>query len=146
MSGAVHEIAAKQFAVSFLVHDMAIRGFILHHDETVALGVKREHRNVDLAVVDDVMNQIFESGRIGGDSGGVVESFKIGVQIDACGFDITEVRIAAAIASIFTRDVGSISDNLSRADRRFAWSGVNLAGRMISVLERRGFLRVRACG
>jgi len=57
--------------------------------------------------------------------------------LDACGFDVTEVRIAAAIASIFTRDVGSISDNLSRADRRFAWSGADLAGRMISVLERR---------
>jgi CRISPR-associated protein Csx17 len=57
--------------------------------------------------------------------------------LDACGFDVTEVRIAAAIASIFTREVGSIADNLARADNRFAWSGTDLAGRMISTLERR---------
>jgi CRISPR-associated protein Csx17 len=57
--------------------------------------------------------------------------------LGACGLDVTEVRIAAAIASIFTRDVGSIADNLSRADKRFAWTGADLAGRMISVLERR---------
>jgi CRISPR-associated protein Csx17 len=57
--------------------------------------------------------------------------------LDACGFEVTEVRIAAAIASIFARDVGSIADNLSRADKRFAWGGADLAGRMVSVLERR---------
>jgi CRISPR-associated protein Csx17 len=57
--------------------------------------------------------------------------------LDACDFEVKEVRIAAALASIFTREVGSIADNLSRADNRFAWVGADLAGRMISVLERR---------
>jgi CRISPR-associated protein Csx17 len=57
--------------------------------------------------------------------------------LDACGFEFAGVRIAAALASIFTRDVGSLADNLSRADRRFAWTGGDLASRMISVLERR---------
>ena len=57
--------------------------------------------------------------------------------LDACGFEVREVRIAAALASVYTRDVGTMADNLSRADIRFAWTGNDLPGRMISVLERR---------
>ena len=57
--------------------------------------------------------------------------------LEACGLDIPEVRIAAALASIFARGVGSLADNLSRADKRFSWTGADLAGRIISVLERR---------
>src|ERR1700722_9145433 len=65
---------------------MAIGRFILDHDETVALGVKGEHGNVDLAVVGDVVNQIFERGRISRNSRGVIKSFKIGVEIEAGSF------------------------------------------------------------
>lgn len=50
---------------------------------------------------------------------------------------VAEVRIAAAIASIYTREVGSIADNLSRSDKRFAWTGADLSSRMVSVLDRR---------
>ncbi len=57
--------------------------------------------------------------------------------LEACGFDIPEVRIAGALASIFSREVGSLVDNLSRADQRFAWTGQGLPRRMVSVLERR---------
>ncbi len=57
--------------------------------------------------------------------------------IEACGFEVPEVRIAAALASVFTFKVGSIADNLSRADQRFAWIGTDLAQKMISVLNRR---------
>jgi CRISPR-associated protein Csx17 len=55
-----------------------------------------------------------------------------------CDFvNVAEVRIAAAVASIYTRNVGSISDNLARSHKRFAWAGVDVPARMISVLDRR---------
>ena len=57
--------------------------------------------------------------------------------IEACDFGVPEVRIAASLASIYTREVGSLADNLSRVDRRFSWTGIDLASRMISVLDRR---------
>ncbi len=57
--------------------------------------------------------------------------------IEACDFDVPEVRMAASVASIFARDIGSLADNLSRGDKRFAWVGLDLTDRMISVLERR---------
>jgi CRISPR-associated protein Csx17 len=56
----------------------------------------------------------------------------------ACGFyESPEVRVAAALASVYSVDIGSIADNLSRADRRYAWTGTNLPERLISVLSRR---------
>ena len=58
--------------------------------------------------------------------------------LEECGFEVPEVRIAAALASIWTRDVGSIADNLSRGDKkRFAWTGGDLCERLRSVLARR---------
>jgi CRISPR-associated protein Csx17 len=60
--------------------------------------------------------------------------------LQACGFTdpkLAEVRIAAALASIWTPGVGSMADNLSRADKRFAWVGNSLSARMASVLDRR---------
>lgn len=60
-----------------------------------------------------------------------------GPWLDACDFDVAEVRIAAAIASIWSRDIGSITENLSRAGKKFAWVGGNLADRLIAVLSRR---------
>lgn len=57
--------------------------------------------------------------------------------LNECGFDIPEVRIAAALASIWSRDAGSIADNLSRGDKRFAWTGGDLCDRLRSVLARR---------
>lgn len=55
----------------------------------------------------------------------------------ACGFDQPEVRIAAAVASLYARDVGSFADHLSRFGNRFAWIGSHLSVRLISVLDRR---------
>lgn len=57
--------------------------------------------------------------------------------LDECGFDVPEVRIAAALASIWSRDAGSIAGNLSRGDKRFAWTGGTLSERLRSVLARR---------
>jgi CRISPR-associated protein Csx17 len=58
--------------------------------------------------------------------------------LQACGFDCdANVRVAAAIASIHDPDAGSIGKNLSRAEISFAWTGINLPDRMISVLGRR---------
>jgi CRISPR-associated protein Csx17 len=57
--------------------------------------------------------------------------------LQACDFDKAEVRIAAALASLFTRDVGSMADHLSRGDNRFAWEGTTLPARLLSVLQRR---------
>ena len=55
-----------------------------------------------------------------------------------CDFvNVAEVRIAAALASIYTRDVGPVSDNLARSHKRFAWAGADVPARMISVLDRR---------
>lgn len=52
-----------------------------------------------------------------------------------CG-ETREVRMAAALASIYDRDSGGIRENLF-AGARCAWTGRNLADRMVSVLEKR---------
>jgi CRISPR-associated protein Csx17 len=51
-----------------------------------------------------------------------------------------EARIAAALAGMWQRDAGGFRDHLDRAEREFAWTGVNLAERMVRVLERRTML------
>jgi CRISPR-associated protein Csx17 len=56
----------------------------------------------------------------------------------ACGYSgAVEVRIAAALASLFTRAIGSMADHLSRGHNRFAWEGSTLAARLLSVMQRR---------
>jgi CRISPR-associated protein Csx17 len=56
----------------------------------------------------------------------------------ACGSDESrEVRIAAALASIWDRDAGPFRDNLSAGNSGFAWFGRDLSSRMVSVLKRR---------
>jgi len=58
--------------------------------------------------------------------------------LEACGFDSdTSIRIAAAVASIYDRPIGAILENLCRGASGFAWDGVDLPGRMTSVLGRR---------
>ena len=58
--------------------------------------------------------------------------------LDACGFrEQAEVRIAAALASIYEHEIGPLAHNLSRASGQFAWSGIDLPARMLSLLERR---------
>lgn len=54
-----------------------------------------------------------------------------------CGFELVEVRIASAIASLWSRDAGSLADNLTRGDKRFVWTGRDLCERLRSVLVRR---------
>ena len=55
-----------------------------------------------------------------------------------CGFDDSpDVRIAAALASLYDKEVGSIRENLLRGSKTFAWDGISLAHRMASVLNRR---------
>lgn len=62
-------------------------------------------------------------------------SLRAGRWLDACGFkDDPNVRIAAALASIFDREAGGITDNLCRAGKGFAWTGIGLPDRMTSVL------------
>jgi CRISPR-associated protein Csx17 len=54
--------------------------------------------------------------------------------LEACEYECyPEVRIAAALASLFTRDVGSMADHLSRGHNRFAWEGTTLPARLLSV-------------
>lgn len=55
--------------------------------------------------------------------------------LEACGYEIPEVRIAAALASVYTQGLGTLAMNLSRVDKRFSWTGNGLSARMISVLE-----------
>jgi len=57
--------------------------------------------------------------------------------LNACGFEVPEVRIAAALASIYTREAGSMADNLLRGGPGFAWVGPELPDRLTAVLERR---------
>ncbi len=65
-------------------------------------------------------------------------AFEAGPWLEACGFEARpEVRIAAALCSIWTPDVGSLAENLSRAGNRFAWAGASLPDRLVSVLDRR---------
>jgi CRISPR-associated protein Csx17 len=47
------------------------------------------------------------------------------------------VRIAAALASVWSSNAGPITANLSHSDKHFAWAGNDLCGRLISVLGRR---------
>ena len=61
-----------------------------------------------------------------------------GPWLEACSVGTEpEVRIAAALSSIYTRGIGSITENVSRASTQFGWTGRDLPGRLISVLERR---------
>ena len=60
-----------------------------------------------------------------------------GPWLEACGWSCPEVRIAAAISSIFDRKVGPIRENLSSASKVFAWTGSSLPDRLVSVLSRR---------
>ena len=48
-----------------------------------------------------------------------------------------EVRIAAAIASIWDPDIGPVHENLFPGSPGFAWTGRDLPDRLISVLQRR---------
>ncbi len=58
--------------------------------------------------------------------------------LKACEYEgVAEVRIAAALASIWDRDVGSIRKNLSPGSPAFAWTGRALPERLASVLMRR---------
>ena len=55
--------------------------------------------------------------------------------LDDCGFEgSAELRIAAALGSVFDLEAGPIRENLSRESRQFAWEGGTLEARMISVL------------
>lgn len=65
------------------------------------------------------------------------ERLKAAEWLNACGFEEVEVRIAAALASIYTRGVGSISENLSRDGNGFSWMGSELPPRLAAVLQRR---------
>lgn len=67
-----------------------------------------------------------------------MRALKAGPWLSACGFDTRpDVRIAASLASIYTRGIGPVSDNLTRAGKRFAWTGSGLPDRLVSVLDRR---------
>jgi CRISPR-associated protein Csx17 len=57
----------------------------------------------------------------------------------ACGFqeERPEVRIAAALSSVYDRQIGPLANNLTRPNKQFAWTGVDLPSRLISVLDRR---------
>lgn len=64
-------------------------------------------------------------------------ALRAGPWLDACGFDAPEVRIAAALASIYDHETGPLAHNLSRDTRQFAWTGLDLPARLASVLDRR---------
>ncbi len=67
-----------------------------------------------------------------------IRALKAKEWLEACGFaNQPEVRIAAALASIWTREMGPLADHLSRAGKRFAWIGGSLPDRLIAVLDRR---------
>jgi CRISPR-associated protein Csx17 len=57
--------------------------------------------------------------------------------IEACGEDQIEVRVAAAVSSIWDPDVGAIRDQLVSGAKSFAWFGSSLPEKMIAVLKRR---------
>jgi len=58
--------------------------------------------------------------------------------LDACGFSTdASVRIAAALASLWSKEAGSITRHLLRSSNDFAWSGGTLPERMLRVLDRR---------
>lgn len=58
--------------------------------------------------------------------------------LDACGFSTdASVRIAAALASIWSPEAGPITRHLLRSGNDFAWSGGTLPERMLRVMDRR---------
>jgi CRISPR-associated protein Csx17 len=65
-------------------------------------------------------------------------ALEAGPWLEACRFgEQPEVRIAAAVASVYEREVGPLADSLSRTGKHFAWTGVDLPERLILVLDRR---------
>lgn len=67
-----------------------------------------------------------------------VRAFRAEAWLDVCGFGTQpEVRIAAALASIHDRETGPLVKYLSRANKEFAWTGIDLPARLTSVLDRR---------
>lgn len=58
--------------------------------------------------------------------------------LEACGAaESPEVRIAAALASIWDKNAGSMLENLIRDSKEFAWFGRDVPDRLASVLDRR---------
>lgn len=65
-------------------------------------------------------------------------SFDATAWLAACGAGgSVEVRIAAALASVFDSDTGSVRENLQTGVKTFAWTGRSLVDRLVAVLERR---------
>src|ERR1700730_12172474 len=83
MSGAVHELTAQELLIVRFVHNFLISGFIFDHHESITRCMQRENWNVDPAVEDNVFLEILDGVRICLDSGGMIQSFQILMQIQA---------------------------------------------------------------
>ncbi len=84
VSGAVDKGASQEFAVAHFIDDLLIGAFVLHHHQSIALGMQRQNGNVKLSVEDDILFQIANRLGVGTDARGILQRFQIGVEIQSC--------------------------------------------------------------
>ncbi len=77
VSRAIDKRAAKELSVARFVDDVLVSAFVLNHHQTVALGMQRQHRDVDLTIENDIPFQVTNGLRIGADSRGIVQRLQI---------------------------------------------------------------------
>src|ERR1700722_3074987 len=83
VSGAKDKSAPQEFAVTRFIDNVLVGAFILNHHQPIALGMQSQHGNVDFAVKDNISLEVVNGYGISADSGGLIERFQIGVEIEA---------------------------------------------------------------
>ena len=73
MACTMDENLTQQVAVAGFVDRVAIGMLVFIGDESVAFGVHAQHRNMNVAVEDDVLFQKFNRRRVGADPSGFVQ-------------------------------------------------------------------------
>ena len=85
MACTMDESLTQQSAVAGLVDGVSIGVLVFIGDESIAFGVHCQHRNMNVAVEDDVLFQIFNRRRVGADASSFVQGFQICFQAQAGG-------------------------------------------------------------
>src|SRR5580700_110186 len=95
VAGAVDKRTAQEFSVARFIDNLLVSTFILYDNQPVALGMQREHRNMNLPVENNIPFEIFHGFRIGGDARGVLERLEVCFEIEA-GLRVKRANLFAA--------------------------------------------------
>jgi hypothetical protein len=85
VSGAMDISLAQELIVIRLVNYEPVRALILRHYQPVTAGVHGEHRDVDLSVVDDVLDEKIGYAGIGCDAVRLIQRVEIGIKAEPGG-------------------------------------------------------------